>query len=108
MGNVRKKMPKELKGDAMTYRNNITFDLIAVNKAARAEDKSKALEVPYMKTWWLRFFRCPPRTRALSLTDKLSCFSYCCMQSVTGGSRRSCRRCAAPAAAALTTAAVST
>lgn len=45
MGNVRKKMPKELKGDAMTYRNNITFDLIAVNKAARVEDKSKALEV---------------------------------------------------------------
>lgn len=45
MGNARKKMPKELKGDAMTYRNNITFDLIAVNKAARAEDKSKALEV---------------------------------------------------------------
>lgn len=45
MGNVRKKMPKELKGDAMTYRNNITFDLIAINKAARVEDKSKALEV---------------------------------------------------------------
>ena len=45
MGNVRKKMPKELKGDAMLYRNNITFDLIAVNKAARVEDKSKALEV---------------------------------------------------------------
>eukprot|EP00903_Cladosiphon_okamuranus_P014167 g13166.t1 len=45
MGNVRKKMPKELKGDAMTYRNNVTFDLIAVNKAARVEDKSKALEV---------------------------------------------------------------
>eukprot|EP00752_Nemacystus_decipiens_P005848 g5282.t1 len=45
MGNVRKKMPKELKGDAMTYRNNITFDLIAVNKAARVEDKPRALEV---------------------------------------------------------------
>lgn len=45
MGNVRKKMPKDLKGDAMLYRNNITFDLIAVNKAARVEDKSKAFEV---------------------------------------------------------------
>lgn len=45
MGNVRKKMPKELKGDAMNYRNNITFDLIAINKAARVEDKPKALEV---------------------------------------------------------------
>ncbi|CAN0384155.1 unnamed protein product, partial [Ectocarpus fasciculatus] len=45
MGNVRKKMPKDVKGDAMTYRNNITFDLIAINKAARVEDKPRAFEV---------------------------------------------------------------
>ncbi|CAN0395967.1 unnamed protein product, partial [Hapterophycus canaliculatus] len=45
MGGVRKKMPKDVKADAMTYRNNITFDLIAINKAARVGDKSRALEV---------------------------------------------------------------
>ncbi|CBN75243.1 expressed unknown protein [Ectocarpus siliculosus] len=45
MGDVRKKMPKEIKGDAMTYRNNITFDLIAINKAARVEDRPRTFEV---------------------------------------------------------------
>ncbi|CAB1111602.1 unnamed protein product [Ectocarpus sp. CCAP 1310/34] len=45
MGDVRKKMPKDIKADAMTYRNNITFDLIAINKAARVEDRPRAFEV---------------------------------------------------------------
>ncbi|CAN0517855.1 unnamed protein product, partial [Laminaria digitata] len=45
MGDVRKKLPKELKEDAMAFRNSITFDLIAVNKAARVENKERALEV---------------------------------------------------------------
>ena len=45
MGDVRKKLPKELKEDAMAVRNSITFDLIAVNKAARVENKERALEV---------------------------------------------------------------
>lgn len=48
MGKVRKKLPKEpkeLKEEALSLSNSITFDLIAVNKAARTENKDRVLEV---------------------------------------------------------------
>lgn len=45
MGSVRKKLPEALKDEAMTFSNDVTFDLIAVNKAARVGDKERAMEV---------------------------------------------------------------
>lgn len=48
MGKVRKKFPaeeKKLMDDGLSIRNAISFDFIAVNKAARVEDKARALEV---------------------------------------------------------------
>lgn len=48
MGKVRKKFPKELKelkAKALELSNDITYDLIAVNKAARSESKDRAYEV---------------------------------------------------------------
>lgn len=48
MGKLRKKLPKEPKGlkdDALKLTNDVTYDLIAINKAARVEDKSRGLEV---------------------------------------------------------------
>ena len=72
MGDVRKKLPKELKDDAMTFRNSITFDLIAVNKAARVENKERALEVTGPPT--KKYYQCNKSQRDLdtsSLTDVL-------------------------------------
>ncbi|CAN0344216.1 unnamed protein product [Ascophyllum nodosum] len=48
MGKLRKKLPKVpkgLKGDALTFTNDVAYDLIAINKAARVEDKARGLEV---------------------------------------------------------------
>mmetsp|Transcript_16512 Transcript_16512/g.62794 ORF Transcript_16512/g.62794 Transcript_16512/m.62794 type:complete len:177 (-) Transcript_16512:1130-1660(-) len=43
MGDARKTLESN-KDMAMVYRNGVTFDLIGINKAARSEDKDKALE----------------------------------------------------------------
>lgn len=45
MGKVRKKLPKDLKDEGQALCNAVTFDLIAVNKAARVADKDRALQV---------------------------------------------------------------
>ncbi|CAM9725134.1 unnamed protein product [Discosporangium mesarthrocarpum] len=45
MGGLRKKFPKELKDEGIMMCNAVTFDLIAISKAARGQDMARAEEV---------------------------------------------------------------
>ncbi|CAN0361162.1 unnamed protein product [Phaeothamnion confervicola] len=65
MGGLRKKLPKEnkaVRGEAQALMNAVSFDLIALNKAARSGDVRRAKELlPILKEDVTQFLALEPR-----------------------------------------------